>query len=661
MGAARGFRVSRESASKLLAVLALGLSIVTLGALLALRYYSTMFLGASLTVGCTAYLALRRAEATRGERPFPVLTPISRRRLRLLATSLFFLLMGSTVLLVGANPYYKPLAYYLLTAGSAALLVIQIALLESRRGVAPVLGQVLLLTAVLLGSSQLTFPLGIGGSDAPTHVNLIVVPILQTGRVPGNVPCQFDFDYDAFPSHHLLAATGSTLLGADATGAYYGLAVIGMSLTVLVVFLIAKALFYARIGLLASLLVSVSSYFIFWASHGSALTFAIPLMSLLMLAIVKSRNRTSRRMFLITAIFATALVFTHPYSSMIFGFILVGLVAIERVGRKSRPRPRPALWTTSFFLIALALHWIFYSCQATVALRLAQVYLKIITGEHLVSPPAVYDTLPAATIILNTLGDFLLLTLAVVGFFVVLSRDDRFARTVVLGPTITLFVLAGIGIVTRLPYLLPNRVYVLLQFLGLAPLAAVAIGRTVFGKPKGTSGAPPRTANIRRVLGAALVVASLTFMSSASTVAGFETSLFVGGTPYEKVYDTQYERISAAWLCDRMGVGHRVEVSLSLSPFETRELKRCLLAQNGTFDDMRISEDGSIEFQRFLPGTIVLFSAYDRSPGVLFTTTGVGKPGTGVYVRVNENSVSHLSELDKVYDNGPVQIFFAPG
>ena len=65
----------------------------------------------------------------------------------------------------------------------------------------------------------------------------------------------------------------------------------------------------------------------------------------------------------------------------------------------------------------------------------------------------------------------------------------------------------------------------------------------------------------------------------------------------------------------------------------------------------------TIDFHQFKPGSLILFSEYDFSPGFQATITGVGQFGRGVYDRLPAEDLERLDTFARLYDNGAVVAF----
>src|SRR5256712_11846600 len=102
------------------------------------------------------------------------------------------------------------------------------------------------------------------------------------------------------------------LTATDPTRTYYSLGTLVMTTPVLVAFLIGRSLFGARIGLLAGLILSGSSYFIFWAAHDAPLSFAVPLVGVLLLSFLTMLRGPNVRMIFVAGVFSSRLRVVRP-------------------------------------------------------------------------------------------------------------------------------------------------------------------------------------------------------------------------------------------------------------------------------------------------------------------------------------------------------------
>src|SRR2546428_5425255 len=200
------------------------------------------------------------------------------------------------------------------------MIALRITLLETTKEVTPTLAMITLVALNFFGSDQLVFPLGIGGADASTHLQFLVNPIVQTGFLPPTDPC--GLVYGTFPAHHIFVAMTAILTASDPTRTYYSLGALVMTTPVLVAFLIGRSLFGARLGLLAALVLSGSSYFIFWAAHDAPLSFAVPLVGFLLLSFLTMLRGPNVRMIFVAGVFAVSPRPSPPPPTILFSLRL---------------------------------------------------------------------------------------------------------------------------------------------------------------------------------------------------------------------------------------------------------------------------------------------------------------------------------------------------
>src|SRR2546425_2851575 len=399
---------------------------------------STIFLAAAIAAGSDFYLGEKRSRGATEPKADAARSDATRKRVLRIAMVLFFLLTAGSLLTLRSDQYGKPAAYFVLVAASAGMVALRITLLETTKEVTPTLAMITLVALNFFGSDQLVFPLGIGGADASTHLQFLVNPIVQTGFLPPTDPC--GLVYGAFPAHHIFVAMTAILTASDPTRTYYSLGALVMTAPVLVAFLIGRSLFGARIGLLAALILSGSSYFIFWAAHDAPLSFAVPLVGFLLLSFLTMLRGPNVRMIFVAGLFAVALVLTHPYSTIIFGLLLFGLL-LGQLAVRHHPTRWP--WGTRIvsvsFAYTLLIYWSNFTCLMTKSFQLTQQYWNLLVGEAQVPAGRVYNTLPLSLIFVNTAGGSPPPFLLVVGVFSGLPRRPRPRGMVVLPPPTTPF------------------------------------------------------------------------------------------------------------------------------------------------------------------------------------------------------------------------------
>jgi hypothetical protein len=429
-----------------------------------------------------------------------------------------------------------------------------------------------------------------------------------------------------------------------------------MLFPVLVSFLVVRRMFGWHAGIMSALLLSGASYYLFWGGYPVAQTFAIALYAGALLEVSRLASSAPRdpRRISIMVVFMTSLVFVHPYTAVVLGVTIFGILAWTTIANGlDRPltvRPRLGQVMLIYLLILLA-QWMFYSFRLSTAVGFAQQYVQAIAALDRF-PSTRFDLLPLSLILLNTVGDALIIFLAAVGGLRILERTRRDASRAFLGASFILLGTIGGGTLLRLPYLFPQRLYVFLLLAGLIPLSSYAISGSEATLVLG----PPAVTSLKRCALVAVLVGVVIMSSSASSIAGFDTSPLYQSQPYLKLYDTYQERDAAAWVCENV-VAPNVNVSRGYSPFSSARILVCVTQREATYGFVPVSRQGSLDVNAFRPGSVVVVSMSDVVFGYSLGVATNQLYGDDVVARLDSSEYSKLIGLDRIYDNGWVQAF----
>lgn len=563
---------------------------------------------------------------------------------------LFFLFYALSILVISPGSSVKPVSYYLLISLCAGAVAADV-LVSGRKVNVPLnLVMSLLLSLNVFLVNQLIFSNGIGGSDSPTHLRALVYPIIETGFVPSQ-----GFSYSDFPLHHIFVATGSLILSTEATVAYFGLLPLLMVSGVPLAYLIGRRLFDRQFGLLAALLFSGNGYLVYWASHSDKMTFVMPQVILLLLLILCLYRKRSMQLKILIPILSISIILSHPYSSMLILVILSSILIAEKLFalRKSRSH-----WTVSIvlltFLCILIAHWTYSYFQLHNVVGIGERYLATIMSDRLSAPPSTYDSYPLELILLNTFGAGLVLMMAVCGFLLLWSKP-RLEGRILAGYTAGVGALMSIGVGTNFIYVLPNRIYAYLEALSLVFLAVAGIRyfQTSLGRKS--------TSAIRSLMLVLVVILIFSF-SLSSTISGFETSLFVGDQPYKKLYETEYEKQSVSWIGEHLSASDSNEIyrSWSFSIHSTNRLLRKPDFSSINVTAIPLTAMYEVDIGNVSNGSMILFSRFDIDIGFEAGQRVSGRFGQGIYVRFDEEILTHFLECGRYYDNGKIIGFKKP-
>ncbi|MCK4443331.1 MAG: hypothetical protein KAW09_02225, partial [Thermoplasmata archaeon] len=325
---------------------------------------------------------------------------------------------------------------------------------------------------------------------------------------------------------------------------------------------------------------------------------------------------------------------------------------IEGFLRLRGTKLRLSIQHVSLMFLAIMLgHWIYYSFLFNSIVGYGKSYYAAIMSESLLAPPAIYDTYPLTSIFLNTLGVSLIIMLSICGFlFLTTVRNSK--RSLVMGYTVALVATAAVGLTFRFVYILPHRIFVFLEAFALVFLAAAGI------RFAGLDGFKKRFSAARAFL-LSLLVVMIFFFSSSSTIAGFETSQFIGDQPYVKLYETEYERSSAEWIGSNLPVedGQLIYTAWSFSGFS----KMYILSGLGTDDvDMEripLMNANDADIDLIESNSTVIFSTFDMEIGFSLGQAVAGRFGQGVLTKFDPEVLADFAVLDRFYDNGQIIAF----
>ena len=595
------------------------------------KYFSYIFLAISAVIGTLLFIVFNRY-FTKDEVVIPSfeLSDNKSRTLRLVTSILFFLFYGLSFLTLLQGFYTKTVWYYVFISLCAGLIATEILFVKTKtQGTLNLLKSFLLVLNITL-SNQVLFPYGIGAPDSSYHISSLVVPIINHGTLSAG-----SGSYVTFPGHHIFIAMNSLIMGTDPRMTYFCIGSLVMSVVGLAfVFLIGRKFVNLKFGLFAALLYACSDYLTNWASHPCQMTFTYPLALMIFVTVLYIYKERDRRFSAFFPILVTTMVFTHHFSAMVVFIILLSLGFVEIFQRIKMPDYKfrfPGLF--QIYAVILFAQWMYYSNTMGRFVGIIEAYKDAFTEEAATSvmTPAYYDLLPIKTLLLNEIGSSILILLSVIGFLY-FFKHHSFFNNVVLASAITFFILIGIGISFKLCYLLPHRMYAFLQEFALVFLASAAI-IWVLSNAKNI-----KSVKTILVIG---VILCLSFFSLSSTIAGFETSPFVGDTAYWKIYETHYDRYSSEWIQAYIPNGSNITSSLPI--------------KEGYKPNIYI-----IDVENITDDYFIRFSKFDITIGFFYghVVTGTSHIGRSNWIKLDKRVIYLLDEYDRYYDNGMVDLYY---
>lgn len=382
-------------------------------------------------------------------------------------------------------------------------------------------------------SNQIVFPLQIGSMDSKYHIYIIYSIITQ-----GVIPTGLTYTY--FPMHHLLNAITSLVTGTSLFRIYYYLSSAVVSMSIVFIFLIGRKYINVRFGLLAALLFNCSDYLIYWARHPVHMCYNLFAFSVFFMIVLYILKNSNWKFVVLYIILSLNLVFLHHYSALIILSMFISIFIIEyafKLEYDEYNMKSKGLFRLLF--VILFTHWIFYSGIFIRFTGIIDAYINAFSLDisNSVASQTYYDKLPLELLFVNEIGSFILLVFASIGFFYFIIRNRSIYGYITSSLFVMFMLLIAVGTIIDVRYIMPYRIYAFLQMMAMVFLASASIV-WIF-----------QTETKKYVkCGIILTILVLQFFSASSTIAGYETSLFVGDQPYRKMYETPSERNCVIWL-----------------------------------------------------------------------------------------------------------------
>jgi len=662
-----------------------------------LKYFSYIFMVIAAATGVLLFIVFDKYFKKEQEPILSFELPDDKSHtLRFVTSILFFVFFGLSFLTLLQGFYTRTIWYYAFISLCAGVIVTEILFVKTKtQGALNLLKSFLLVLNITL-SNQILFSHGIGLPDLGYNLNLLF-SIINNGYVP------HIGGYECFPCHHILAAANILICGSDPKMTYLYLGGFVVCLGMLFVFLIGREFVNLQFGLFAALIYSLLDYLIMYGSHPEHQAYNYFLSIVLFAVILYIYKKRDWRFTAFYPILVTTMVFTHHYSAMIILIVLASLIVVElfqRIKDSSYKFKFPGL--VQIYVVILFAQWMYYSNMMGNFVGIIEAYSDAFAkgAEGLITATA-YDQLPIKTLFLNTVGSSILIVLSVIGFLYFFKKRSFFNKVIMMA-TVILSILLGIGVVFEVGQLLPDRMYSFLQLFGLVFLGSAGIIWLV------------KVSNIKieqnklKLIPVIILIMCLAFFSLSSTIAGFETSLFVDEhTAYAKLYGTPQESYFGQWKASNIANKYLFSMDIGLEEdlnkrrfglteklrgeFESREfalpekpdvrkdedyqweiidvkennLWYIVIKENGNLDvynitkfidRLLVTKDGGIDVQNITENSFVIFNKFYLKTG--FAKVIGGHVGQYEFIRVKEDKVYVLERYNRYYDNGMIGLYY---
>jgi len=334
---------------------------------------------------------------------------------------LFFLLLSYSIISIYLrhDPYIRPLGYFISTALMTAIVATEILFLSSQKPhICFALCKVIIIGLSLQYSQILIFP-NVVGVDPWLH-QLFTLKILDNGYIPEG------FSYSKLPLMHLMIGMTSLLTGLDyKTATMFSISFLQVVCDALFIFLFGKFLISTKVGLLAALLLEVSSdhiQFGYWTIPNTM--GAILILPIIFILLKLRRDKPFIRTSIIIFLMGT-LILTHTVASLCLAiFLFVFWLSFEVYTRLFHQKNVHSLtWTICIlFSTGMLAYWSYISGHIITISN----FIKLgFYGSFLYEGYQYLPGVPLWEQLFRYLGMFLFFSISFIGCLYMISKQFR--------------------------------------------------------------------------------------------------------------------------------------------------------------------------------------------------------------------------------------------
>ena len=523
----------------------------------------------------------------------------------------FYALLIAGLIITSKSLYVKPISYYVVMSTAAVLVALQIALIrnqDTRQFSLVLLLQILPLAIVLRSSSLILNPY-LMGPDVEYHYHSIE-NVISDSRLSDATS-----HYYYYPASYLMQSlSGMVITFSEATFNTINTAISVTS--VLVSYVIGKELFGSnRAGLIAALIISVSTMQIFLVDFNTSKIGGAALLMVCVLALVKGSSRKQTSMTIVFWTSAATLFFWHPeISASLIAILSGGYLASAVIGKRLVSEHGLILYLVAFVAYMALIH--------------RSLFGNVIEGLFIETLPGLVQNFEGRSV------TFLLVLQLAVAYFG-LSVTIFFATSTIIdgifshnsrksffvSSTLTLMVVPAFGVLSGTYALNPERLFVY-----FSTMIAVASAGTIvrFLNPRHTF----------RAFAMLCLIGFLCFASISSYLTGDGNEVFDNTIPRGTTFTTESNLMSHEFL-------------LRLPSNST---------VNGDYESLRYTTD-SLRGIYDLPGiTVEKIPLVDEKAFFVFNYPNLERlvwTGTTWGHQIHNITLTH----DLVFDNGDIEIF----